>query len=120
MSSEILMTLKNQSVKHLIQQDFRQTLDFQLCECVSSVTFMQYRHSALLCMFWLIRALCVKEQEKLLAQRKVPGLQTQLEEYKSALCQLQAQKQRLQTEVGPMVTMTARGYHRANTYKKKH
>ncbi|KAM7385502.1 hypothetical protein PAMP_001584 [Pampus punctatissimus] len=39
-----------------------------------------------------------KEQEKLLAQRKVPGLQSQLEEYKSALCQLQAQKQRLQTE----------------------
>lgn len=42
---------------------------------------------------------CVKEQEKLLAQRKVPGLQNQLEEFKSALCQLQAQKHRLQTEV---------------------
>uniref|UniRef100_A0A3B4FGJ1 Filensin n=1 Tax=Pundamilia nyererei TaxID=303518 RepID=A0A3B4FGJ1_9CICH len=38
------------------------------------------------------------EQEKLLAQKKVPVLQSQLEEYKSALCQLQAQKQRLQTE----------------------
>uniref|UniRef100_A0A3Q3L4E6 Filensin n=1 Tax=Labrus bergylta TaxID=56723 RepID=A0A3Q3L4E6_9LABR len=39
-----------------------------------------------------------EEQEKLLAQRKVPGLKSQLEEFKSALCQLQAQKQRLQTE----------------------
>ncbi|XP_029305992.1 filensin [Cottoperca gobio] len=39
-----------------------------------------------------------EEQEKLLAQRKVPGLQSQLEEYKSALCQLQSQKHRLQTE----------------------
>ncbi|KAM4607189.1 filensin [Polymixia lowei] len=39
-----------------------------------------------------------EEQEKLLAQRRVPGLQSQLEEYKSALCQLQGQKQRLQTE----------------------
>ncbi|XP_068183679.1 filensin [Antennarius striatus] len=39
-----------------------------------------------------------EEQERLLAQRKVPGLQSQLEEYKSALCQLQAQKQRLKTE----------------------
>uniref|UniRef100_A0A3Q3WM09 Filensin n=1 Tax=Mola mola TaxID=94237 RepID=A0A3Q3WM09_MOLML len=39
-----------------------------------------------------------EEQEKLLAQRKVPALQSQLEEFKSALCQLQAQKQRLQTE----------------------
>ncbi|KAK2921803.1 filensin [Channa argus] len=39
-----------------------------------------------------------EEQEKLLAQRKVPALQSQLEEHKSALYQLQAQKQRLQTE----------------------
>uniref|UniRef100_A0AAQ4RDL3 Filensin n=1 Tax=Gasterosteus aculeatus aculeatus TaxID=481459 RepID=A0AAQ4RDL3_GASAC len=39
-----------------------------------------------------------EEQEKLQAQQKVPVLQNQLEEYKSALCQLQAQKQRLQTE----------------------
>uniref|UniRef100_A0A3B3UXD4 Filensin n=1 Tax=Poecilia latipinna TaxID=48699 RepID=A0A3B3UXD4_9TELE len=39
-----------------------------------------------------------EEQEKLLAQKKIPGLQTQLEEYKSALYQLQIQKQRLQSE----------------------
>ncbi|XP_056147410.1 filensin [Lampris incognitus] len=39
-----------------------------------------------------------EEQERLLAQRRVPALQGQLEEYKSALCQLQAQKHRLQTE----------------------
>ncbi|KAI4888756.1 hypothetical protein NFI96_026606 [Prochilodus magdalenae] len=39
-----------------------------------------------------------EEQERLIAQRRVPALQSQLEEYKSALCQLQAQKQRLQTE----------------------
>uniref|UniRef100_A0AAX7UX12 Filensin n=1 Tax=Astatotilapia calliptera TaxID=8154 RepID=A0AAX7UX12_ASTCA len=56
------------------------------------------RHTAFVCMSSLICAPCVKEQEKLLAQKKVPVLQSQLEEYKSALCQLQAQKQRLQTE----------------------
>ncbi|XP_071022627.1 filensin [Oncorhynchus clarkii lewisi] len=39
-----------------------------------------------------------EEQEKQLAQRRVPALQSQLEEYKSALCQLQAQKLHLQTE----------------------
>lgn len=39
-------------------------------------------------------------QEKLLAERRVPSLQSQLEEYKNALWQLQTQKQRLQTEVG--------------------
>ena len=44
----------------------------------------------------------VKDQERLLTQRRVPELQSQLEEYKSAICQLQMQKQRLQTEVGPM------------------
>ncbi|KAL4641402.1 filensin-like [Arapaima gigas] len=39
-----------------------------------------------------------EEQERLLAQRRVPALKSQLEEYKSALCQLHVQKQRLQTE----------------------
>ncbi|XP_015218525.2 filensin isoform X1 [Lepisosteus oculatus] len=39
-----------------------------------------------------------EQQEKLLAQRRVPALHSQLEEYKSALYQLQAQKQRLQAE----------------------
>ncbi|MGH0145281.1 UNVERIFIED_CONTAM: hypothetical protein FKN15_014257 [Acipenser sinensis] len=40
-----------------------------------------------------------EDQEKLLAQRRVPYLQSQLEEYKSALWQLQTQKQRLQNEL---------------------
>ncbi|NXN49574.1 BFSP1 protein, partial [Rynchops niger] len=37
-------------------------------------------------------------EEKLIAERKIPVLQSQLEEYKSILCQLQAQKYKLQTE----------------------
>lgn len=40
-------------------------------------------------------------QEKLIAERRIPVLQSQLEEYKSILCQLQAQKYKLQTEVLP-------------------
>ncbi|XP_030628760.1 filensin [Chanos chanos] len=43
-----------------------------------------------------------EEQERLIAQRRVPALQSQLEEYKSALCQLQAQKQRLQAETSAL------------------
>ncbi|KAF5904989.1 filensin, partial [Clarias magur] len=43
-----------------------------------------------------------EEQEKLLNQRRVPALSTQLEEYKSALCQLQAQKHKLQTETSAL------------------
>ncbi|KAB5582041.1 hypothetical protein PHYPO_G00182620 [Pangasianodon hypophthalmus] len=43
-----------------------------------------------------------EEQEKLISQRRVPALSTQLEEYKSALCQLQAQKHKLQTEMSAL------------------
>ncbi|XP_062981568.1 filensin [Elgaria multicarinata webbii] len=37
-------------------------------------------------------------EEKLITERRIPILQNQLEEYKSILCQLQAQKVKLQTE----------------------
>ncbi|NXP47592.1 BFSP1 protein, partial [Heliornis fulica] len=37
-------------------------------------------------------------EEKLIAERRIPVLQSQLEEYKSILCQLQTQKYKLQTE----------------------
>ncbi|XP_064789193.1 filensin-like [Oncorhynchus masou masou] len=54
-----------------------------------------------------------EEQEKQLAQRRVPALQSQLEEYKSALCQLQAQKQHLQYETSVLessIMSTQEGY----------
>ncbi|NXF53082.1 BFSP1 protein, partial [Oceanites oceanicus] len=37
-------------------------------------------------------------EEKLITERRIPVLQSQLEEYKSILCQLQTQKYKLQTE----------------------
>ncbi|KAJ8246165.1 hypothetical protein GJAV_G00264430, partial [Gymnothorax javanicus] len=43
-----------------------------------------------------------EEQEKLLAQRRVPTMQSLLEENKSALCQLQSQKSRLQMETSAL------------------
>lgn len=46
-------------------------------------------------------------QEKLVAERRIPVLQSQLEEYKSILCQLQAQKYKLQTEVLPLLDINA-------------
>ncbi|KAG1941570.1 filensin [Pimephales promelas] len=39
-----------------------------------------------------------EDQERVMAQRRVPGLRTQMEEYKSAICRLKAQKQQLRTE----------------------
>uniref|UniRef100_A0ACB8GEL7 Filensin n=1 Tax=Sphaerodactylus townsendi TaxID=933632 RepID=A0ACB8GEL7_9SAUR len=49
-------------------------------------------------------------EEKLITERRIPMLQSQLEEYKSILGQLQAQKVKLQTEVvlgilGPWVEL---------------
>ncbi|KAH0621852.1 hypothetical protein JD844_023526 [Phrynosoma platyrhinos] len=38
-------------------------------------------------------------EERLISERRIPILQGQLEEYKSVLCQLQAQKMKLQTEI---------------------
>ncbi|KAI5611590.1 filensin [Silurus asotus] len=43
-----------------------------------------------------------EEQEKLISQKRVPALKTQLEECKSALCQLQGQKHKLQTETSAL------------------
>ncbi|KAK3553841.1 hypothetical protein QTP70_012189 [Hemibagrus guttatus] len=43
-----------------------------------------------------------EEQEKLISQRRVPALITQLEEYKSALCQLKAQKHKLHSETSSL------------------
>lgn len=43
-----------------------------------------------------------EDQERLIAQRRVPALRSQLEEYKSAICQLQTQKHRLQTETSTL------------------
>ena len=82
--------------------------------CVSLCVSMRACVCELVCVYACVRAfmlvfmnVCVcpggvKDQERLLTQRRVPELQSQLEEYKSAICQLQMQKQRLQTEVGPM------------------
>lgn len=46
-----------------------------------------------------VHTLFSSNQEKVIAERRIPVLQSQLEEYKSILCQLQAQKYKLQTEV---------------------
>lgn len=51
--------------------------------------------------YFPVHTLFSSNQEKLIAERRIPVLQSQLEEYKSILCQLQAQKYKLQTEVLP-------------------
>ncbi|KAK2824375.1 hypothetical protein Q5P01_021550 [Channa striata] len=96
----LLRNLEYQIQSQFLQDDINSTRDRHkknLAEIQTYVNILQQIKQTLP----LVSTVSVsisEEQEKLLAQRKVPGLQSQLEEYKSALYQLQAQKQRLQTE----------------------
>uniref|UniRef100_A0A3B4ZP88 Filensin n=1 Tax=Stegastes partitus TaxID=144197 RepID=A0A3B4ZP88_9TELE len=98
--SALLKNLETQIQSQFLQDDINSTRDRHkknLAEIQTYVNILQQINQTLP----LVPNVSVgisEEQEKLLAQRKVPGLQSQLEEYKSALCHLQAQKQRLQTE----------------------
>nr|XP_019942980.1 PREDICTED: filensin [Paralichthys olivaceus] len=98
--SALLRNLEYQIQSQFLQDDINSTRDRHkknLAEIQTYVNILQQINQTLP----LVPNVSVgisEEQEKLLSQRKVPGLQSQLEEYKSALCQLQAQKQRLQTE----------------------
>ncbi|KAI3363264.1 hypothetical protein L3Q82_011895 [Scortum barcoo] len=98
--SALLRNLEYQIQSQFLQDDINSTRDRHkknLAEIQTYVNILQQINQTLR----LVPNVSVgisEEQEKLLAQRKVPGLQSQLGDYKSALCQLQAQKQRLQTE----------------------
>ncbi|XP_042289517.1 filensin [Thunnus maccoyii] len=98
--SALLRNLEFQIQSQFLQDDINSTRDRHkknLAEIQTYVNILQQINQTLP----LVPNVSVgisEEQEKLLAQRKVPGLQSQLEEYKSALCQLQSQKQRLQNE----------------------
>uniref|UniRef100_UPI0037E80E5F filensin n=1 Tax=Semicossyphus pulcher TaxID=241346 RepID=UPI0037E80E5F len=98
--SALLRNLEHQIQSQFLQDDINSTRDRHkknLAEIQTYVNILQQINQTLP----LVPNVSVgisEEQEKLLAQRKVPGLHSQLEEFKSALCQLQAQKQRLQTE----------------------
>ncbi|XP_053292816.1 filensin [Pleuronectes platessa] len=98
--SSLLRNLEYQIQSQFLQDDINSTRDRHkknLAEIQTYVNILQQINQTLP----LVPNVSVgisEEQEKLLSQRKVPGLQSQLEEYKSALCQLQAQKHRLQTE----------------------
>ncbi|KAM4599046.1 filensin isoform 1-T1 [Fundulus diaphanus] len=98
--SALLKNLEYQIQSQFLQDDINSTRDRHkknLAEIQTYVNILQQINQTLP-LVPNVSAGISEEQEKLLAQRKVPGLQTQLEEYKSALCQLQVQKQRLRSE----------------------
>ncbi|KAM6916748.1 filensin isoform 2-T2 [Xenentodon cancila] len=96
--SALLRNLEYQIQSQFLQDDISSTRDRHkknLAEIQTYVNILQQINQTLP----LVPNVSVGiSEEKLLAQRKVPGLQSQLEEYKSALFQLQAQKQRLHAE----------------------
>ncbi|XP_037637654.1 filensin isoform X2 [Sebastes umbrosus] len=96
--SSLLRNLEYQIQSQFLQDDINSTRDRHkknLAEIQTYVNILQQINQTLPLAPNVSAGI---SEEKLLAQRKVPGLQSQLEEYKSALCQLQAQKHRLQTE----------------------
>nr|XP_057914780.1 filensin-like [Doryrhamphus excisus] len=98
--SALLKNLEFQIQSQFLQDDITSTRDRHkknLAEIQTYLNILQQINQTLP----LVPTVSVgisEEQEKLLAQSRMPGLLSQLEEYKSALCQLQAQKQRLQAE----------------------
>ncbi|XP_017282747.1 filensin [Kryptolebias marmoratus] len=98
--SALLRNLEYQIQSQFLQDDISSTRERHkknLAEIQTYVNILQQINQTLP-LVPNVSAGISEEQEKLLAQKKVPGLQSQLEKYKSALCQLQAQKQLLQNE----------------------
>ncbi|XP_061767762.1 filensin [Nerophis ophidion] len=100
----LLKNLEHQIQSQFLQDDITSTRDRHrknLAEIQTYVNILQQINQTLP-LVPPVSAGISEEEEKLLAQRRLPGLLSQLEEYKSALCQLQAQKQRLQAEAAMM------------------
>uniref|UniRef100_A0A3B1K2F1 Filensin n=1 Tax=Astyanax mexicanus TaxID=7994 RepID=A0A3B1K2F1_ASTMX len=98
--SALLRNLEYQIESQFLQDDISSTRDRHKKNLAEIQTYVNILHqinqtAALLPNMAMGMS---EEQERLLAQRRVPAMKSQLEEYKTALCQLQAQKQRLQTE----------------------
>ncbi|XP_028844462.1 filensin [Denticeps clupeoides] len=102
--SALLRNLEYQIQSQFLQDDINSTKDRHRTNLAEIQTYVNILHQ-INQMTPLLPSVSVgisEEQERLIAQRRVPALQSQLEEYKSALCQLQAQKQRLQSEMSAL------------------
>ncbi|XP_036397485.1 filensin-like [Megalops cyprinoides] len=98
--STLLRNLEFQIQSQFLQDDINSTKDRNRKNLAEIQTYVNILHqiNQNIPLLSSVSVNVSEEQEKLIAQRRVPTLQSQLEEYKSALCQLQSQKHRLQTE----------------------
>ncbi|KFW10447.1 Filensin, partial [Eurypyga helias] len=94
----LLCNLELQIESQFLQDDINATKDRykkNLMEIQTYVTVLQQIIQTAPRVSPITTGIC---EEKLIAERRIPVLQSQLEEYKTILCQLQAQKYKLQTE----------------------
>ncbi|KAA0717602.1 Filensin Beaded filament structural protein 1 [Triplophysa tibetana] len=94
----LLRNLEYQIQLQFLQDDVNATKERHKKNLAEIQTYLNILHQINQTIPLLANVSVSEEQERLIAQRRVPALRSQLEEYKSAICQLQTQKQRLQKE----------------------
>ncbi|XP_042592230.1 filensin-like [Cyprinus carpio] len=94
----LLRNLDYQIQLQFLQDDVNATKERHKKNLAEIQTYLNILHQINQTIPLMASASVSEDQERLMAQRHVPALRSQLEEYKSAICQLQVQKQRLQTE----------------------
>ncbi|XP_041738145.2 filensin isoform X2 [Coregonus clupeaformis] len=94
----LLRNLEFQIQSQFLQDDINSTKDRHRKNLSEMQTYVNILHQINQTIHLVPNVAVGTSEEKQLAQRRVPALKSQLEEFKSALCQLQAQKQRLQYE----------------------
>ncbi|XP_073690391.1 filensin [Garra rufa] len=94
----LLRNLEYQIQLQFLQDDVNATKERHKKNLAEIQTYLNILHQINQTIPFMASTSVAEDQERLIAQRRVPALRSQLEEYKSAICQLHAQKQRLQTE----------------------
>ncbi|XP_066535562.1 filensin [Hoplias malabaricus] len=94
----LLKNLEYQIESQFLHDDINSTRDRHKKNLAEIQTYVNILHQINQTFVLLSNMSVGISEERLIAQRRVPALQSQLEEYKSAICQLQAQKHRLHTE----------------------
>uniref|UniRef100_A0A673L6J4 Filensin n=1 Tax=Sinocyclocheilus rhinocerous TaxID=307959 RepID=A0A673L6J4_9TELE len=94
----LLRNLEYQIQLQFLQDDVNATKERHKKNLAEIQTYLNILHQINQTIPLMASTSVSEDQDRLIAQRHVPALRSQLEEYKSATCQLQVQKQRLQTE----------------------
>ncbi|XP_077093763.1 filensin [Siphateles boraxobius] len=98
----LLRNLEYQIQQQFLQDDINATRERHKKNLAEIQTYLNILHQINQTILLMSSSSVSEDQERVAAQRRLPGLRTQMEEYKSAICQLKAQKQRLNTETSAL------------------